>query len=188
MVQTPIKTVSLQEFLQQPDTKPASEYINGEIVQKPMPKTNHSRIQTKLSARIDLALEEEETGIALTEQRCVFAGRTIVPDITVVPWADISIGQDGKMENDELFIAPPWMIEILSEGQSQTRVVEKILHALEHGTQMSWLIDPEAEYVFAYTSDSKTFLYKETEQALPTPNFAEKFDLTVGQLFAWLYR
>jgi Uma2 family endonuclease len=45
MVQTPEKTVSLAEFLQLPETKPASEYINGKIIQKPIPQGHHSVIQ-----------------------------------------------------------------------------------------------------------------------------------------------
>jgi Uma2 family endonuclease len=39
---------SLEEFLQLPETEPASEYINGEILQKSMPKGKHSRLQLKL--------------------------------------------------------------------------------------------------------------------------------------------
>jgi Uma2 family endonuclease len=37
MVQAPQKTITLDEFLQLPETTPASEYINGGILQKPMP-------------------------------------------------------------------------------------------------------------------------------------------------------
>jgi hypothetical protein len=36
-IQSPLQ-LSLAEFLQQPETKPASEYIDGKIYQKPMPK------------------------------------------------------------------------------------------------------------------------------------------------------
>lgn len=36
MVQTPIKALTLEEFLALPETKPASEYIGGHIIQKPM--------------------------------------------------------------------------------------------------------------------------------------------------------
>ena len=43
MVQTPVRTLTLEEFLQQPDTKPASEYIDGQIIQKPMPKADAQR-------------------------------------------------------------------------------------------------------------------------------------------------
>ena len=37
--------ITLEEFLKLPETKPASEYIQGEIIQKPMPKTKHSILQ-----------------------------------------------------------------------------------------------------------------------------------------------
>ena len=50
MVQAPTRTLTLEAFLQQPDTKPASEYIDGKIIQKPMPKTDHSVIQGDLTA------------------------------------------------------------------------------------------------------------------------------------------
>jgi Uma2 family endonuclease len=37
MVQTPIKSISIEEFLKLPETKPASEFVDGQISQKPMP-------------------------------------------------------------------------------------------------------------------------------------------------------
>ena len=186
MVQTSIRTVSLQEFLQQPETKPASEYIDGEIVQKPMPKTNHSRIQTKISAKIDSVLEEKKVAIALTEQRCVFSGQAIVPDITVLTWSNIPHLSDGTMKDDDLPIAPPWMIEILSKGQSQSKVMKKILHALSNGSEMGWLIDPRDKYVSVYRPNLSTALFEMSEQTLPVPEFVTSFELTVGELFSWL--
>jgi Uma2 family endonuclease len=45
MVQTPIKPMALAEFLATPETKPASEYIDSQIIQKPMPQGQHSIIQ-----------------------------------------------------------------------------------------------------------------------------------------------
>ncbi len=30
-------TLTLEEFLQQPETKPASEFVDGRVEQKPMP-------------------------------------------------------------------------------------------------------------------------------------------------------
>lgn len=38
MVQTPSPTLTLDEFLKLPETKPASEYIDGQIIPKPMPQ------------------------------------------------------------------------------------------------------------------------------------------------------
>jgi len=42
MVQTPVKPLTLEEFLKLPETKTACEFIDGEIVQKPMPQGKHS--------------------------------------------------------------------------------------------------------------------------------------------------
>jgi Uma2 family endonuclease len=40
MVQTPVKPISLEAFLAMPETKPASEYVDGEIIQNPCQKEN----------------------------------------------------------------------------------------------------------------------------------------------------
>ena len=53
MTQTPSKLLTLDEFLQQPETKPVSEYIDGKIIQKPMPQGEHSVIQTDLPATVN---------------------------------------------------------------------------------------------------------------------------------------
>jgi len=41
-------SITLEEFLQLPETKPPNEYIEGVIIPKPMPKSRHSRLQGKL--------------------------------------------------------------------------------------------------------------------------------------------
>lgn len=49
------QNLSLDEFLVLPETTPASEYIDGKIYQKPMPKGKHSLLQqgTKLGWLVD---------------------------------------------------------------------------------------------------------------------------------------
>ena len=50
MISHPVATlISLTDFLKLPETKPASEYIDGNIYQKIMPKGKHSAIQTFLA-------------------------------------------------------------------------------------------------------------------------------------------
>ena len=186
MVQTPVRKALLQEFLQQPETKPASEYIDGEIIQKPMPKTNHSIIQSDLTAEINGVLKKNKTARAMTELRCVFSGQAIIPDITVLPWQDIPGKAVGEASAEDLRIAPPWMIEILSKGQSQSKVMKKIFHALSNGSKMGWLIDSREKYVFVYQPNIPTALFELPEQTLPVPEFAAAFNLTVGELFSWL--
>ncbi len=87
----------------------------------------------------------------------------------------------------ELQDAPDWMIEIVSPGQSQTVLMKKIMHCLEQGTQLAGLIDPAERWVFGYTPDLRSLLYQKPEAQLPVPAFAANFELTVGELVAWLY-
>jgi Uma2 family endonuclease len=42
------KALTLEEFLELPETKPSSEFIRDRILQKPMPQGEHSRLQSKL--------------------------------------------------------------------------------------------------------------------------------------------
>ncbi|MGF1494627.1 MAG: Uma2 family endonuclease [Microcoleaceae cyanobacterium] len=83
MVQTPTKPVTLEAFLDLPETKPASEYIDGHIIQKPLPQGKHSRLQDKFVKVINAAIEPEKVACAFPEIRCTFDGASIVPDIAV---------------------------------------------------------------------------------------------------------
>ena len=47
MVQASTKTLTLDEFIKLPETKPANEYINSQIIPKPMPQGKHSTIQSE---------------------------------------------------------------------------------------------------------------------------------------------
>ncbi|NJN71575.1 MAG: Uma2 family endonuclease [Limnothrix sp. RL_2_0] len=185
MVQSPVKTLTLEEFLILPDTKPASEYINGQIIQKPMPKGAHSLIQTDLAAQINLAVKPKKIARVFTELRCHFAERAIVPDISVFTWERIPRRENGRIA-DSFPLAPDWIIEILSPGQSQTKVTQKMLNALEHGTEIGWLIDPEAKAVIVYFQEGKIALFTEEGKPLPVPNFIENWHLTAPEIFDWL--
>jgi Uma2 family endonuclease len=185
MVQTPIKPMTLDEFLALPETTPASEFMDGQIIQKPMPQGKHSRLQKKLifsiEARINLAIMVE----AFPELRCTFGGRSIVPDIAVFLTDRIPRDANGEIAN--VFpIAPDWTIEILFPGQNQTKVTQNILHCLDHGCQMGWLLDPEEKLVLAFPADARSRSFSEPDATLPAPTWAQALQLTVGELFSWL--
>ena len=189
MVQAPPKPITLEDFLAQPETKPASEYLDGKISQKPMPQGEHSRIQVKLGAALDEKLNPDKTAAAFTELRCTFDGISIVPDISVFIWDRIPRKENGRVEN--VFPIPPdWIIEILSPGEGYKKVNKKILRCLEHGAAMGWLIDPSEDAVYVHQPDQHTAIYDLVDNApetpLPVPDFAKEFSLTIGNLFAWL--
>jgi Uma2 family endonuclease len=185
MVQTPLKPIGLEEFLQLPDTKPASEYIDGKIIQKPMPQGEHSTLQRCLTQYFDDRLSPDKVAHAYPELRCNFGGRSVVPDITVFRWERIPRQPNGRVAN-RFDLHPDWTIEILSPDQSQTKVTRNILHCLDHGTEMGWIIDPEESCILVYQSNGTPRFFDEAPMILPMPSFASGIELTVEQVFAWL--
>jgi Uma2 family endonuclease len=190
MVQALRKSLSLEEFLQLPETKPASELIDGQITQKPMPQGKHSTLQIDLGSDINRSLKPSRIARAYSELRCNFGDRSIVPDLAVFTWSRIPRDEAGEVAN-QFFLAPDWTIEILSPDQSQTKVIRNILHCLAHGAQMGWLIDPAEKLIFVYFADRRVALFEiDTTSAtipiLPVPDFAIDFQITAAQLFDYL--
>jgi len=133
MVRTPSKPLTLEEFLKLPETEPATEYIDGQIIQKPMPQGKHSTIQGELVTAINTVVKPQRIARAFPELRCTFGGRSIVPDVAVFTWGRIPRDENGEIAN-VFQAAPDWVIEILSPDQSQTKVIKNILHCLEYET------------------------------------------------------
>lgn len=185
MVQSPSRPITLEEFLKLSETKPASEYTDGQIVQKPMPQGKHSTIQTEFSTTVNAVLKPQQIARSFSELRCTFGGRSIVPDVSVFTWKRIPRDQNGEVANTFL-IAPDWGIEILSPDQSYTKVTKNILHCLNHGTQMGWLVDPDEQTVFVYFPGQQPEVFDQSDQILPVPSFANEVNLSVGLIFSWL--
>ena len=185
MVQVPEKTITLEEFLQLPETKPASEYINGQVVQKPMPQGKHSQLQGKLVTAINQVVEDRKIALAFPELRCTFGGRSIVPDVSVFAWDRIPVDDNGDIAN--VFpIYPDWTIEILSPDQSPTKVTGNILHCLKNGCQMGWLIDPDERSLIIYPLGQQPEVLQEEQEILPVPALVADLQLTVADVFNWL--
>ncbi|MDF5718055.1 MAG: Uma2 family endonuclease [Rhizonema sp. NSF051] len=179
------RTASLEEFLKllDIDESPAWEYINGEVVQKPMGGGKHSLLQKRLIVAIDAASSKYE---ALPELRCSFGNLSIVPDIVVVATNQLPVDENGEIASTGIEFPPLWVIEILSPNQSQTKVTGKILHCLKHGTQMGWLFDPSERCVLVYQRDRLPDLLAAAD-VLPV---LEDLTLTlsVEEVFGWLKR
>jgi Uma2 family endonuclease len=177
------KPTTLEEFLKLPETKPASEYINGSIIQKPMPKGKHSQLQLKFCNAINDVGATQQIVYALPELRCTFGTRSIVPDIAVFEWSRIPFDTDGEIPNDFL-IYPDWTIEILSPEQGSNRVTGNILHCLRYGCRLGWLVDPGDRSILAFLPKQEPVLY-EGDDRLPTLEEIS-LELTANQVFGWL--
>jgi Uma2 family endonuclease len=149
MVSAASSSRSLQEFLEQPETKPASEYVDGLVYQKPMPQGKHSTLQGRLTGEINHRELPYRTVYAFPEPRCTFAGRSLAPNISVFSWERIPRSASGEVENT-FRPYPDWVVEILSPDQRPTRVINNTLVCLNNGTCLGWLVDPEERNVIVF--------------------------------------
>lgn len=178
-----VTTLTLEEFLELPETEPASELIEGEIVQKPKPQGEHSRLQGKLCEVINQVVEPKKLAYAFPELRCTFGEDSIVPDVAVFRWDRIPRQPSGRVAN-RFNTHPDWSIEVLSPDQSQTKVLGNLLNCSEHGTELGWLIDPEEESILIVFSEQRVRLLH-GDVSLPVLRELELV-LTVEQVFSWL--
>jgi Uma2 family endonuclease len=183
MTITAIKSITIEEFLQLPETKPASEFINAEIIQKPIPQGEHSQLQIDLCETINQIAKPQKIAKAFPELRCVFGGLAIIPDITVFRWERIPRLPSGRIAN-RFETYPNWVIEILSPDQKYKQVLAKLLHCAEYGTELGWLLDPEDESTLVVDSDRRVRELKNSDHLPVLAGIL--LELNVQEVFSWL--
>jgi len=180
---TLVKSITLEKFLKLPETKPASEYIDGKISRKPMPQGEHSLLQVELCRAINRTEKPQKTAFAFPELRCVFGGAAIVPDIAVFLWERIPREASGRIAN-RFQTHPDWAIEILSPDQSQAKVLRNLLHCSQNGTELGWLIFPEEASILTIFPNQRVEMLTGAD-SLPILSNID-LSLTVEQVFSWL--
>jgi Uma2 family endonuclease len=175
--------ITLEEFLKLPETKPASEYINDEIILKPIPKGKHSRLQLRLCNSINEVVESQKIAYAFPELRCSFGIRSIVPDVSVFNWSRIPFDADREVPSDFL-LWPDWTIEILSPEQSSNRVIGNILYCLQHGCRLGWLVDPTDRSILVFRPGQQPELLRKSDRLEVLEEI--NLEIIVEQVFSWL--
>ncbi len=173
--------LSLEEFLRLPETEPASEYIDGQIYQKPMPQGEHSTLQSFLVTSINVLAQTQKFAYAFPELRCTFAGKSLVPDIAVFEWNRIPLLPNGRIAN-QFEIPSDWTIEILSPNQSPNRVIRNIMFSIQNGTKLGWFLDSEDESIMVFQPNQLPEI-KQGKDILPVLDVLEGWNLSVADIF-----
>ena len=149
MTTTRRRSLTLEQFLALPERKPALEYADGEVSQKVSPKGPHSAVEVEVALVIDRFARPARVARAFTETRTTFAGRSYVPDVVVYRWQRVPTTAAGEIADD--FLLPPDIaIEIVSPGQSLTKLQNRCRWYVEHGVQIAVLIAPPRREVYRY--------------------------------------
>lgn len=175
MVQSTLSPpLTLEAFLATPEIEasPAWELTDAIAHQKPMPTLFHSRIQRNLVNYIHARTDRYEV---IQELRCIVPPNSPVPDISVI--AVERLGEEDGPFNSAL----DWLIEVRSPDQSTLKLQSKILHCLDKGTQLAWLIDCDRDRVWVWDADGLPMVYEGDDQL---PDLDLELGLTVNDLAA----
>lgn len=183
---TATRKMTLDEFLAMPETEPASEFICGEVVQKPMPSLDHGRIALRIGARLDEYLSRTNAGWAVVESRHSerAESRVYLPDVTVVLKDRIPLDKQTRRRGP-LELVPDIAIEILSPDDRPSRFVEKVTFYLRNNTPLVWVIDLDERTLDAYRPGLPSTRHTVGDIISAAPVLPD-FTLDVGELFAAL--
>ncbi|HKD07653.1 MAG TPA: Uma2 family endonuclease [Bryobacteraceae bacterium] len=136
--------VSVEEYLASTH-KPAYEYLEGILREKPMPTSGHSRMEKRLSLLIDDRNCGYEAFPELTVR--ISRSRFLVPDIAVQRTDDLQEPYPTRPVH--------LCIEILSPEDRLADVVVKCDDYHRWGTPYCWIIDPEEKTCWEYHSGGR---------------------------------
>ena len=159
-----------EEYLALPEEKPYLEYIDGMVLQKPMPNEEHVELVAELIHQMKLWMKVHRGRIGPE-------GRARLGDLPNYRLPDLSYWKPEIRRGDE---APPTLaVEVRSKGQTLAELRRKCEFLRSTGVEACWLIDPSSRVVELYEGrDRGKRIDVLAADCLPG------FELPVGDLFA----
>lgn len=175
--------LSLEEFLNLPESGDRYELVDGSLVPKMTPTTPHSRTQKWLLRFLDDWCEQTGIGEVNPEWAVALKRRGVdwspVPDLTYISFDRVPPDWDGEGVCPGI---PMLVIEIISPGQTFGEMTQKATDYLQAGVDRVWVFDPKAQSVTIFSLGNLPQTVwrdgKITDPLLPG------FELPVSSLFA----
>jgi len=126
------------------------ELVNGDIVVSPA-GMRHGRVIVKLTARLDAHVEAKHLGMVFDSSTGFRLPRGNVrsPDVSFVTTARLPKGEIPQGFGE---LAPDLVVEVLSPGDDEPALFEKLGEYLGAGVRLIWVIDPTRRSATAYRS------------------------------------
>lgn len=168
-----------------PETKPATELIDGRLVQKMSPKRRHQALEKRWMAALDAWADG--SGEAFAEWRHEFRapGHTFASLVPDVAYRSTAVFEALGANASELPAqAPEIAVEILSAGESQKHIAWKVGAYLAAGTNVVFVVDPPKRTVVAHAAAGvTTFGPGEIVRHVTMPGFSFPIDAMFEGLY-----
>lgn len=175
--------LTLDNFLALPEQKPALEFVDGEVIQKPLPTVTHSILQGAFIFLLRTELLKRGFHI-LPELRHVFGdpSRSYVPDLSIVASGRLQVDSSGEVL-DDFYIVPDIAIEILSPHQGVGRTLEKLSFYVANGVKLGIFVDPDRKQAIVVRQGEQP---KAVSEHLSFAPVLDDVELNLADLFAQL--
>jgi Uma2 family endonuclease len=166
-----------------PETKPATEWVNGRALQKMNPRERHGRAQGAFIVALLSWAREHGAGRVCAEWDFRLAPpgeprRPLVPDVAYLSYERVGYDDDEGASIPR--VAPNAVVEILSPGDARRDVDEKIRVYLACGTEVVFIVDPARKFVVAHSPDG---VEKFSDDAAVAHRSLPGFMLPVASIF-----
>jgi Uma2 family endonuclease len=178
--QTPITAEQFAEMLPGADGTQC-ELIRGEIVKMSPAGLRHGKVCIAIGALLHLFVKSRGLGQVVGNDPGVITERD--PDTVRAP--DVAFWSRERLpELPAKFtsVSPDLAVEVVSPNDTHRGVLEKVLHFLDHGVRLVWVIDSEGRTVTVYRSRQEMRILGETEQ-LSGEDVVPGFSCRVSELF-----
>jgi Uma2 family endonuclease len=181
MAVTP-KRMSLAEFLELPEVKPALELRHGMVSQKMPPSGPHVAIQAWFGYQVDMFAEPQELARAFPEVRLILGNDTYVTDVAVYRWDRIPVDEHGDLPTH--FRTPPDLaVDVISPGQTVRDQMDKCREYLGHGVRVAVVADPVRRNVFVLRANGEVGPLREGDD-IDITDVLPGFQMRVSDLFS----
>ncbi len=173
----------MQPIIEQ-QTKPASEWIFGRVVQKVSPTERHASAQARVAAAFMAWADASGNGRVGTEWEFRIAPpgevvRSLVPDVAFLSYDRLGFEEDQAAQMPA--VPPNVAVEVLSPNDKRRNVDEKIRVYLACGTGLVAIADPESKTVVLHdASGVVTLKVGDTLRHSELPGFA----MPIAAIFA----
>ena len=174
--------LTLEAFLRLPEQEPPFEFWHGEVTQKVAPKLPHGALQYGFAERISQAAGSGRPFRVFTETRITFTGVSTVPDFVVYRRERIPRDVHGQLADDTT-VPPDIAVEIVSPGQSRTRLLARCRWYVANGVRLAVFADPRRRVVRLFRPDAESGDQRNAD-LLDLSDVLPGFTLTVDDFFA----
>ncbi|MBN1965698.1 MAG: Uma2 family endonuclease [Anaerolineae bacterium] len=184
---------TVAEWMARYDEQPV-EVVDGEFVIISPPTEPHAHLSNELYFKIRTYLEQHPLGRAYADSvpyildgdpRTDWVRNSRVPDVSFVSQERLAAhrARFGDAEGP-LRLAPDLAVEVISQGDSFSDVMEKVRDYLRFGVRLVWLVDRHKHVVYVYTPDDPAGHVLTGDDTLTGEDVLPGWQLPVRDLFA----